>query len=162
MDVEFLKNVSLFKELTKDELKYFATKLKHIKKKSGDLIIKENEEGNELFILYKGEVVVSKKMTMIDEDSQINKNIIRLTPKNYSFFGEIGLICSQKRTATVTATKDCEFFIIDHKKFMQICDEKPKIAIKVLMEIAKKLAKNLERTNTDVLKLTTALIYALK
>ena len=45
---------------------------------------------------------------------------------------------------------------------MQICDEKPKIAIKVLMEIAKKLAKNLERTNTDVLKLTTALIYALK
>ena len=162
MDVEFLKNVSLFKELNKDELRYFATKLKHIKKHAQDIIIKENEEGDELYILYKGEVVVSKKMTMVDEDSQINKNIIRLTPKNYSFFGEIGLICSQKRTATVTATKDSEFFVIDHKKFMQICEERPKIGIKVLMEIAKKLAKNLERTNSDVLKLTTALIYALK
>ncbi len=162
MDVDFLKNVSLFKELNREELKYFASKLKHIKKYSGDVIIKENEEGDILYILYKGEVVVSKKMTMIDEDYQIDKNIIRLTPKNYSFFGEIGLICSQKRTATVTATKDCEFFTIDHKKFMSICNERPKIGIKVLMEIAKKLAKNLERTNSDVLKLTTALIYALK
>lgn len=162
MDVSFLKNVSLFKELDSEELKYFASKLKHIKKNAGEPVIMENEEGDELFILYKGEVVVSKKMTMIDEDSQINKNIIRLVPKNYSFFGEIGLICSQKRTASVTATKDSEFFMIDHKRFMHICNERPKIAIKVLMEIAKKLAKNLEKTNSDVLKLTTALIYALK
>ena len=162
MDVAFLKNVSLFKELTNEELKFFASKLKHIKRSKGDAIIKENEEGDQLFILYKGEVVVSKKMTMIEDETSIDKNIIRLTPKNYSFFGEIGLICAQKRTATVTATVDSEFFLIDHKRFMIIAKERPGIAIKLLMEIAKKLAKNLEKTNSDVLKLTTALIYALK
>ena len=162
MDVAFLKNVSLFKELDNSELKFFASKLRHIKKNTSDIIIKENEEGDQLFILYKGEVVVSKKMTMIEDETSIDKNIIRLTPKNYSFFGEIGLICAQKRTATVTATMDSEFFLIDHKKFIIIAKERPEIAIKLLMEIAKKLAKNLEKTNSDVLKLTTALIYALK
>jgi CRP-like cAMP-binding protein len=99
---------------------------------------------------------------MIEDETSIDKNIIRLTPKNYSFFGEIGLICSQKRTATVTATMDSEFLLIDHKRFIAISKERPEIAIKLLMEIAIKLAKNLEKTNSDVLKLTTALIYALK
>ena len=76
MDLVFLKKVDLVKELTAHELKTFSSKLKTIKYKKGEFLIKENKESDKLFILYKGEVVISKKMTMIDEQEKIDKTFI--------------------------------------------------------------------------------------
>lgn len=162
MDTNFIKKVKIFSNLSNQEINYFASKLKIEDYKKGQNIITENEISNYLYILYHGEVQISKKITLINETQEKNKNFINLKASDYTFFGEIGLICSQKRTATVTAKTDCQLFSISRKNFMQICDKHPKIGYKVLLEIAKKLAKNLEKTNSDVLKLTTALIYALK
>lgn len=162
MDLSFLKRVSLLKDLTSQELKLFASKLKLIKYKEGDAIITEHELSDKLFILYSGEVSISKKMTMIDEQEQINKTLIVLTSQNHIFFGEIGLLGFQKRTATASAKTDCELYIINQQDFMNICIDHPTIGFKVLLEISRKLSLILEKTNDDVLKLTTALIYALK
>jgi CRP-like cAMP-binding protein len=164
MDLGFLKNVLLFNDLSMEQLKLVTDKMHHVHYKEGDTIIKENEFGESMFILYKGVVEISKKMTMLDETEEVemNKTFITLTGENHNFFGEIGLLCSQKRTASVTAKSDCHVYTIDRKAFQHICDEYPEIGLKIVLEIAKRLSGNLEKTNTDVLKLTTALIYALK
>jgi CRP-like cAMP-binding protein len=164
MDLAFLKNVLLFKDLSSQELKLVAGKMHHVHYKEGDTIIQENEFGESMFILFKGTVEISKKMTMLDEAEEVemNKTFITLTGDNHTFFGEIGLLCTQKRTASVTAKSDCHVYTINRKSFQHICDESPEIGLKIVSEIAKKLSENLEKTNTDVLKLTTALIYALK
>lgn len=164
MDLGFLKNVLLFKDLSTQELKLVASKMHHVHYKQGEVIIQENEIGESMFILYKGVVEVSKKMTMLEETEEIemNKTFITLTGENHNFFGEIGLLCSQKRTASVTAKTDCHVYTIDRKAFKKICESSPLIGLKIVSEIAQKLSFNLEKTNTDVLKLTTALIYALK
>jgi CRP/FNR family transcriptional regulator, cyclic AMP receptor protein len=162
MNITFLKNVSLFKDLTSEELKYFASKMHITNIKESETIIKENEDGDKMFILFKGNVQISKKMTMIDEQVEMDKTFITLYEEDHNFFGEIGLLYSQKRTATVTAKTDCTLYTINHKIFLQICTSYPQIGVKILFKISQKLAKNLEKTNMDVLKLTTALIYALK
>ncbi len=100
MDLVFLKKVDLVKELTAQELKTFSSKLKTVKYKEGEFLIKENKESDKLFILYKGEVVISKKMTMIDEQEKIDKTFISLNANDHAFFGEIGLLGLQKSTAT--------------------------------------------------------------
>ena len=162
MDLKFLKKVSLLKDLTPQELEIFAKKLKLAKFKENDAIITENKLSDKLFILYSGEVCISKKMTMIDEQEQINKTFITLKSMYHVFFGEIGLLGFQKRTATATAKTDCELYTINQQDFMNICIDHPTIGFKVLLEISRKLSSILEKTNDDVLKLTTALIYALK
>lgn len=162
MDLSFLKKVSMFKELTSNELKTFASKLKLVKYREGDAIITEDEMSDIMYILYTGKVVISKKMSLIDEQEQINKTFIVLSAENHVFFGEIGLLGLQKRTATCSAKTDCQFYIINHKDFMSICKDNPDIGFKVLLEISRQLSHLIERTNEDVLKLTTALIYALK
>ena len=162
MDLNFLKSVNLVKELTSEELSVFSSKLKTVKYKEDEFLIEENKDSDKLFILLKGEVVISKKMTMIDEQEKIDKTFISLCADDHAFFGEIGLLGLHKRTATCKAKTECTVYTIDHKDFMSICKSNPEIGFKMLLEIARKLSWLLEKTNEDVLKLTTALIYALK
>ncbi|MDO9577929.1 MAG: cyclic nucleotide-binding domain-containing protein [Candidatus Cloacimonadales bacterium] len=162
MDLAFLKKITLFKELANKELEFFASKLKLVKFKQGELIIKENEIGDEMYILYQGEVNISKKMSMIDEQEKIDKTFICLDASMHVFFGEVGILGEQKRTANCQAKTDCQLYSINHKIFMAICNEQPQIGFKVMHEISLQLSRLLEKTNQDVLKLTTALIYALK
>jgi CRP-like cAMP-binding protein len=162
MDIIFLKKVVLFKELTNEELKIFAGKMKHIKYTQGESIITENEESDKLFILHSGKVRISKKMTMVDEEEERNKTFVVLSASDFPFFGEIGLLGLRKRTANAIAKTDCELYTINQKDFMQICNKNPGIGFKVLLEISRKLSSLLEKTNEDILKLTTALIYALR
>jgi len=162
MDLAFLKKVDLAKEFSAQELKTFSSKLKTVKYKENEFIIEENKQSDKLFILYKGNVVISKKMTMIDDQEKIDKTFISLNAEDHAFFGEIGLLGLHKRTATCKAKTECSLYTIDHKDFMNICKSNPEIGFKMLLEIARKLSVLLEKTNEDVLKLTTALCYALK
>ncbi len=162
MDLAFIKNVNLFKDFTAQELKIFSSKLKTEKYKADEYLIEENKESDKLYILFKGEVVISKKMTMMDDQEKIDKTFIKLGADDHAFFGEIGLLGLLKRTANCRAKTECTLYTITHKEFMSICKSNPKIGFKVLLEISRKLSSLLERTNEDVLKLTTALCYALK
>jgi len=143
-------------------LKTFSSKLKTVKYKESEFLIEENKENDKLFILYKGEVVISKKMTMIDDQEKIDKTFISLTADDHAFFGEIGLLGLQISTATCKTKTECTLYTIDYKDFLSICKSNPEIGFKLLLEIARKLSWLLEKTNEDVLKLTTALCYALK
>jgi len=162
MDIDFLKKVVLFKEFSDEELEIFARKLKEIHIKEGFSIIMENEESDKLFILRKGDVTISKRITMINEEEKINKTFMSLSAADHQFFGEIGLLGFLKRTANAVAKTDCTLYTINQKDFMEICKKYPGIGFKVLLEVSRKLSTLLEKMNEDMLKLTTALIYALK
>ena len=162
MDINYLKKVVLFKNLDDEELEIFASKLKELNIKQGNTIIRENEESDKLFILYKGDISISKKITMVSEEEQINKTFMTLSASDHQFFGEIGLLGFLKGTANVLAKTDCTLFTINQKNFTAICMSHPGIGVKVLLEISRKLSNLLEKMNEDILKLTTALIYALK
>ncbi len=162
MDINFLKKVALVKELDQKELELFASKLKLEKFKKNELIIEEEKASDKMFILYEGEVGITKRISMIDEQEKISKTFTSLRGEDHVFFGEIGILGMQKRTATCCARTDCTLYSIDHKNFIDICQKNPVIGYKILLEISRRLSGLVEKTNRDVLKLTTALIYALK
>jgi len=162
MDLKFLKKITLLKALTDHELEIFASKLKTKLYKKDDLIITENEMGDELFILAEGEVSISKKMSMIDDQEKIDKRFISIDASQNVFFGEVGILGKQKRTANCRAETVCKLYSINHNDFMSICTEHSQIGFKVILEISLQLSRHLEKSNQDILKLTTALIYALK
>jgi len=60
------------------------------------------------------------------------------------------------RTATVMASKDCEIVVMEKGAFQEASKQSPTIGWKVMENVAKKLATNLERESKNVLKLTTA------
>lgn len=161
MDIDYLKKVKIFSDLTNEELSLISQSLKSVSYKANEIIFKEDSAGNELFLLFQGKVCISKKMALVDRDNNINKTLTTLKDKDYPFFGEVGLLGKQLRTATVTAITDCKLYSIDHDRFMEIIQQNPRIGVVVLWEISTRLAMILEEADLNILKLTTALIYAL-
>ena len=74
----------------------------------GSSIVKEGEQGEDIFIVYKGEVQVSRD----------GRGLGSLSPGD--FFGEVGFLVGAPRTATVTAGEDAQVFRIKAKDFDEV------------------------------------------
>lgn len=125
-------------------LKLIYDNLSIVPFKSGEVVIKEGEMGDELFILYEGEVLVTRETPVGD--------VIALATLNSSmnvFFGEMAIISKDTRSATITANTDCLCLSIEGEKFMEVCGKEPVLGYRVLSVLAKRLANNVRAANKD-------------
>lgn len=155
--IETLKAVSIFQSFAEhpDELEKIARILKKENKKSGEAAIKEGESGDTLYIMKSGTVDILKKTL---EDEQYT--VVRLESKDgvVIFFGELGLLDSDKRSATVTCVTDCEFLVLSRADFIELGDKHPNLCLPITREISKILASRLRKANQDIITLFEALV----
>jgi len=95
--------------------------------KAGSTIFREGDEASELFVIKSGQVRV-----------QIgNRTISELGAE--SIFGEMALIDSEPRSATVTAITDVELVPVSEKQFLFLVSQTPYFALKVMRVLAQRL-----------------------
>ena len=144
---------SIFKALNDEELNeilpYFETKFI----KAGEFIVKEGEYSDIAFLLQKGEVSVIKET--IYKDDYI---ITDIKAGGDEFFGEVNLIDRGFVTSTIKAKSDCEILQITHNNFVNLMDEKPLVAVKLLWVIAYDITKHLRKADSDVITLFNAFV----
>jgi CRP/FNR family cyclic AMP-dependent transcriptional regulator len=153
--IEKLRRVKLFHALEGDEerLAKLARIVTWQQCKTGDEVISEGIEGSELYILYQGAVKVQKRT--LDQELY---TIITLTDQEDAFFGELALMDSEVRSASVTAETDCEFLVINREDFSRLGEEDPWLGLLVTRAIGKELSKRLRRANKDMIILFQALV----
>ncbi len=154
-NLAILKNIVLFEDF-KDDVQVLR-KINELfierKARKGDRIIKEGEVGDELYIIKKGRVRVEKN-TLQNEPY----TVVELTADQNVFFGEIGLLLHDTRSATVVAEDNSTFLVTNRNKFLKFGDREPLVAMKITRQIAQILAKRLQKTNQDVVTLFSALV----
>ncbi|KLO21724.1 MULTISPECIES: cyclic nucleotide-binding domain-containing protein [unclassified Marinitoga] len=161
---EFLKNISLFKELTDEQLNEISKILKPINFKTGEIIISEGEKGDTMYIFKKGKVQITHQLTLkigSHHWEESEKSMAILDDKKISFFGEMSLVTGSPRSATIKAISECELYEISKKDFENLAEKRPDIGYKIMKEIASTLSCRIENLNENILKLTTALSIAL-
>ncbi len=155
--VKTLKSVSIFKTFASsdDELERIAKILTRKTVKKGDLVIREGDEGNTLFIMQRGAVSILKNTL---EDEQYT--IVRLESKDNMvlFFGELALLDNDRRSASIFAESDCEFLVLTREDFVELGDHYPHLCLPITREISKILATRLRRANSDIITLFEALV----
>lgn len=119
---------------------------------SGDVIIREGDDGDCLYILTKGKVAISRKTMAGDELALANLN-----SEQNVFFGEMSLITSEKRSATIRAESECETVVLSGKKFTELCQKEPLFGYRVLLVLCRRMIGNVHKSNSDVATLYTAL-----
>ena len=159
-DYNLFKNYLIFNDLAEDEINKFINLMKFEKVKSDNIIIKEGDDGDTIVLLLSGEVSITQALTLKNNKTIMDnreKTSIRIdSKKSHHFFGEISLFNEvDKRTATITATTDCEIAILDDNDIINLCNENHSLGYKIMKNLAEKLASSLEKTNNQVLKLTT-------
>lgn len=162
-----MKSIPLFQDLDENELLQVKTIFASIAVRSGTNLISEGEEGDEMFILIDGKVRISKRMLIkgmnipLAEMNNPRKVLANLDDSSYPVFGEIALIDRDIRSATVTVVEDSEFLVTDRDKFFGLIEKHPAIGCKLFMTIGRRLSATVRRSNSEIVKLTTALALAL-
>ena len=158
-DYNIIKNYSLFDGLTEIEIQKFISLMKFKTVKDSEIIMKEGDNGDTIVLLLSGEVSITQALTLKNKKSVADnreKVLIRLDANSHPFFGEISLFNEvDKRTATITATSECNIAILDDDDIINLCNDDNSVGYKIMKNLAEKLSSNLEKTNNQVLKLTT-------
>ena len=163
--IPHLTKCPLFKGLKEEEIAVFRPATHQITYDEGASIMSEGEAGEDVLILIKGKLTISKKLTLLGEEESDTKDktFITLDDSVKPFFGEMALLMEGSlRTASVKASTPCEIVVLKKEGFKKVCLEHPAIGYIVMENIAKKLAANLERESKNVLKLTTAFSLVLE
>lgn len=133
-DIEFLRYVPIFTDLTDVELERI-TKLGSRKKFSkGGVILLEKESAASMFVIVTGKV----KVVRMDEEG---REVILSILGESDFFGEMAILDGLARSATVVALNKTEIFVIQRHDFLKLIHSHPIVGIALLRELTSRLRK---------------------
>ncbi|MCS6884775.1 MAG: mechanosensitive ion channel family protein [Acidobacteriota bacterium] len=122
----YLEQIPLLALLSENEIEYL---IKHVDKRfylPGEIIIRQGQQGSELFILSKGEVAVTIN------GQEVNRICTG------GFFGEMSLLTGERCSASVTAISDVELLVVSHEPFREILRSNSKLCEEFSRTLAKR------------------------
>lgn len=138
LKIETIRNMPIFKYLTYKELVKIMNITKVVETEAGTQIIKDGEDGEELFIILSGTVRVHKG----------EKELVVL--KDGDHFGEMALIDKAPRSADVTAESKTKLLKITRTKFFEVIRKESVLASKLLWSFLQVLSTRLRQSNEEI------------
>ena len=134
--VEFLSKVDLFKDLKGVALERLASQLRLVTLSEGDIVFREDEPADGLYIIKSGMAKVTKWAT----ESEGVAAVLSILRQGNSF-GEIGLIDGLPRSAGVSAMGPVECYFLPRGEFLAALEDNPEIALAMLPALAAMVRK---------------------
>eukprot|EP00163_Fabomonas_tropica_P030364 TRINITY_DN681_c0_g1_i1.p1 TRINITY_DN681_c0_g1~~TRINITY_DN681_c0_g1_i1.p1 ORF type:complete len:1518 (+),score=303.17 TRINITY_DN681_c0_g1_i1:420-4973(+) len=138
LNEDTLRSVPIFKSTDQHFISLLAVKLKPLIVGPEDFIIRYGDMGSQMYLMRKGQVqVLSPDMTV---------EYARLGPG--TFFGEIALLRSERRTANIRAITYCELFTLDKDDLADILSDFPEYRERIYKVAAERERKMAEKNNS--------------
>lgn len=151
--IQELRNFSLLKNVSEEELLALSERIRQEQFKAGEKIIAEGENGRSMYLLIEGSVEILKTTAFGDEFV-----CAALDDTSHAVFGEMALIDSDKRSATVKARTNCKTLSIDTEAFKDFCNTYPRAGVELLFIISRNLVRNIRRENENLQLVYQALV----
>ena len=133
--VEALNHVELFRALTDEEKNALALHLRVAPFVRGEAITRQGAQAHWLYIITKGEAEVHVTV----DGSNAGERVAELHEGD--FFGEMGMMTGEPRSATVSALTDVECYRLDKEAFDEILSRRPEIAEDISQILARRRAE---------------------
>jgi len=160
--------IPVFQDLSASELGKVQEIFREEARPAGSIIMAEGQVGDEMFILVRGQVQISKAMLLegmtvplLNMESP-RKVLATLKDDAHPVLGEVALIDADQRSATVRAVTECMFLVTSREQFFGLARREPEIGVKLLLTLGRRMASTIRRSNAEVVKLTTALALSLR
>ncbi|MBI4634145.1 MAG: cyclic nucleotide-binding domain-containing protein [Deltaproteobacteria bacterium] len=163
-DISFLQETELFRNLSQVQIRKVLDVCRLVTFAEDEVIAREGEEGDTMYIILDGivEVVKSLIMSDMDEDREKSKVFTKLTAEDHAVFGEIALLEQLKRTATIRAVTKCTLYEITRDAFLNLTGTDHELGYRIFMNLARIISARLRKADEDTVKLTTVLSIVLK
>ena len=136
---ELLRDKPLFSEFSERELDEFLALLDPAEFKAGDLVVRQDDAGDCMYILVKG------RARVVHHHEERRIHLATLTAGD--FFGELALVDEGPRSADVEAVEDCVLVKIGHASVSALAGVYPSAAFKLLIALGRILVSRLRKSN---------------
>ena len=133
----------LFGGFRQDDLLRLAPHLACYRAPAGTHILPEGEPGNFLLLLISGLGHVVKRDT-----TGVSKSIGVVGPGHT--LGEMSMVDGKPRSASCIAADDSVFAVLDRASFSRLLDDDPRVANKILLDIAHLLSQRLREADVQI------------
>jgi Cyclic nucleotide-binding domain len=130
-------HIPLFSDLTTQEFIAVAILLVRRVAKVGEVIVREGDPGDSMFIVSTGEV----RATVLRDGQQLPV----ATMRDGDFFGEMAVLSGEPRTATVTAVKATELLELNRENLREVCSRHPHVEAKIRLAYDERIARSAAR-----------------
>lgn len=137
---EFLRKVSLFQDLDENTLSTLLPFLSVKNFRAGELVFHEAEPSDALYIVERGQIVVSKHVS-----GETDIVLTRFSPGD--FFGEMGLFDEAPRSASAHAEREASLWKLDREIFNEMLTARPEIAARICHRLVTVFVQRLRSTN---------------
>lgn len=132
IDVQALRNVSLFARFSDDELTTLAEHLTPVSYAGSSFIFRENDHGGSMYILQSGRI----ELTVRDKMEQ-PVTLRFLEPGQV--FGELSLLDNEPRSASARAVTDVDLLVIGRDALLAVFERHPTVALRMLEILTQRL-----------------------
>ena len=143
---EFLRDVRLFQGFSDQDRAALGRALRERSLRKGQVLLREGDEGDEMFLVRWGTIVVSKAVT-----GPVEQVVARMGPGE--FFGEMSLFDRDRavRSATVQAdpTTDVMLLVLDRVSLEALTEANPRAAVSFFRALVEVFIDRL-RTSTNL------------
>lgn len=135
MKIKELRKIPIFYRLDDDSLENISQIVSTRVYNKGEVILLEEDTGNNLYLIKSGRV----KVTRINSDGD---EVILTMLGEGEFFGEMAIFGGVTRSANVSALEKSEVLILTRQDFLSLLKKHPDISIYLLEEMASRLRKS--------------------
>ncbi len=132
----FLRSVPLFSDVDGSDLHYISEITKQVEISSGQTIFEVNDEGDALYLIESGSVRVVTGGA---------KAVTLAILQERDCFGEMAILDSQPRSASVVVQKDAKLLMITRADFQGLLLARPKIAFSLFSTLSQRLRATLSK-----------------
>ena len=133
-----LAQTPLFAGLSRDALESLVAELELVRLARGETLFYEGDPGDALYVIVEGELAVQAEGPPRVEMARLGAG---------AFIGEVALMTDQPRSATVTATADCELLRIDRETLAHVLATHGEVLAAVLRFVRDRLVDRWTRTS---------------
>jgi CRP/FNR family transcriptional regulator, cyclic AMP receptor protein len=143
----FLREVRLFKDIEAPELTALGLTLRERALRRGQVLFHEGEVGEEMFIVVRGSIVISKPVK-----ERVEQVLARMGPGD--FFGEMSLFDRSPRSATVQADSDAALLALDREALRRLTELSPRAAAAFFYALVQVFIERLRQSGDLVAEVT--------
>ena len=143
MDDAVLRGCPLFDTLRPEQLRKVAALAQERDVPAGELVFRENEPGDAMYVLLSGKIRISKMVDGVGEEA-----LAVLEPR--AFFGEMALIDDAPRSADARAHERCKLAEIRREELEQLLFVDRELAHDILWSFCRTLSARLRETNDKI------------
>ncbi|KPA15417.1 membrane protein containing Mechanosensitive ion channel MscS [Candidatus Magnetomorum sp. HK-1] len=119
--INLLKEIDLFKLFSEEDRNFISQRFRHHHYRAGQMLVRQGEAGDSLFIIVEGVVSIS---VILEDKKEIE--VARLGAEN--IFGEMALLTGEPRSANVKSITDSHVLEINKQDIAPLIEAQPELS----------------------------------